>query len=106
SRTRSKISFTVSSEILLLRQLRACEWLLSVDGKPKKARKFAAVAAPISCGAKFLTGASVRATSATNAGSLRLPRKHCGARNGESVSIKIDSSGKAAATSRKFCALG
>src|SRR5439155_1570239 len=74
--------------------------------RPKKRRKFSEVAAATSSGDKFLTLASVRATSATYAGSLRLPRQGCGARYGESVSIKILSTGKAFAMSRRFCGFG
>ncbi len=73
---------------------------------PKKRRKFAAVAAPTSSTAKSLTVASVRATSATFAGSLRFPRKGCGERYGESVSISSDESGKTLEISRKFCDFG
>src|SRR6267143_2866052 len=73
---------------------------------PKKRRKFSVVAAAISSGVKSLTVASVRATSATYAGSLRLPRYGCGARYGASVSIRIFSSGRTFATSRMFCVFG
>src|SRR6185295_17629408 len=45
-------------------------------------------------------------TSFTNAGSLRFPRYGTGARNGESVSINIRSSGTSFAASRICCALG
>src|SRR6266849_7683856 len=74
--------------------------------RPKNRRKFSAVADATSSAAKFLTLASAFATSPTYAGSLRLPRYGCGARYGASVSIKRFSSGKAFATSRRFCAFG
>src|ERR1700738_934790 len=74
--------------------------------RPKKRRKFPAVANATSSGGEFLTLPMALATSPTYAGSLRFPRYGCGARNGESVSIKRFSSGKAFATSRRFCAFG
>src|SRR5579864_797128 len=74
--------------------------------RPKNRRKFPAVACATSSAAKFLTLPIALASSPTYAGSLRLPRYACGARNGESVSIKRFASGKAFATSRRFCAFG
>src|SRR5690348_2183413 len=53
----------------------------------KNRRKFPAVLAANSSAAKSLTLASVRATSATYAGSFRFPRNGLGARYGQSVSI-------------------
>ena len=72
----------------------------------KNRRKFAAVVAATSSGAKFLTFANACATSTTNAGSLRFPRRPCGGRNGESVSVSNLSSGISRATSRKCCIFG
>src|ERR1700721_519201 len=72
-----------------------------IDGweRRKNRRKFPAVPAANSSAAKSLTLASVRATSATYAGSLRFPRQGSGARYGESVSIKMFSIGKTFAMS-------
>ena len=72
----------------------------------KNRRKFAAVVAATSSAAKFLTFAKACATSTTKAGSLRLPRRPCGGRKGESVSVSRFSSGSSRATSRKCCIFG
>src|SRR5690348_6566657 len=60
-----------------------------MDGweRRKNRRKFPAVLAANSSAGKSLTLASVRATSATYAGSFRFPRNGWGARYGQSVSI-------------------
>src|SRR6185369_6743510 len=49
------------------------------------------------------SSARLFAVARTHAGSLRFPRKGCGARYGESVSTRIRSAGICAATSRKSC---
>src|ERR1700685_746062 len=72
----------------------------------KNRRKFAAVPAATSSGAKSLTFPNARATSTTYAGSLRFPRRPCGGRKGESVSVSKFSSGISRATSRRCCIFG
>ena len=102
SRTRSKILANSLDSDGALRRLRMSGTLHPVCKMPvlpsrKNRRKFAAVTCATSSGAKFLTFAKVCATSTTKAGSLRFPRMRCGDRNGESVSVRMWSSGSAAA---------
>ena len=86
-RERDRI-FLLPSEVEMTAS-RDCPAALTVCSarSPKNRRKFADVIAATSSPAKFLTFASVRATSATYAGSFLRPRWVCGARKGESVSI-------------------
>src|SRR5271155_4282953 len=105
SRTRSKMPFASWTAKAILEV--HLGWAgIAWPPSRKKRLKFAAVVAATSSRPKFLTFASVCATSTTWAGSFLLPRRPWGERKGESVSVRIWSRGRFAATSRICWALG